>query len=230
LPDGDCRALGKLMLHSIQRGTTDPARAPSEADCRYMKQEARGQLKGYRVTKVREFGGTAGFSEGTGAGASGVNVIGIVWLLDSDGSWKAAFEATFRPQIGPPPHLAREADANAAALVGALKKGDCETAWRGFHVSSRFLRGVNGRRAKFCRQFPALYRDRRSSFAEMKADPSLRPELLGRTHDFSFYALRLRSGRYMDLVTSGPLAGVSTGELNQHANPSALELVTVRQP
>jgi hypothetical protein len=92
------------------------------------------------------------------------------------------------------------------------------------------VRGVNGRRSKFCRQFPALYRDRRSSFAGMKADVSLRPELLGRTRDFSFYALRLRSGRYMDLVTSGPLAGVSTGELNQHANPSALELVTVRQP
>ena len=230
LPNRDCEALMGVMVHSIQRGVTDPAKPPSKSDCAYVDQEAREQLKGYRVTKVREFGGTAGFTEGTGAGAHGVDVIGIVWLLDSDGSWKAAFEATFRPQIGPPPHLPKEADANAATLVGALIKGDCETAWRGLHVSSRFVRGVDGRRAKFCSRFPAQYGNRNSAFAQMKAEPSLRPELLGRTRDFSFYALRLSNGRYIDLVTSGPLANVAKGELKEHANPSVLELVTVRQP
>jgi hypothetical protein len=228
LPGGDCKTLVKLMLHSLQRGTTDPAAPPRKRDCRYVEGEARSQLKGYRVTKVREFGGTAGFSEGTGASARGVDVVGIVWLLDSDGSWKAAFEATYRPQIGPPPYLAREADANAAKLVGAMIRADCATMWRGFSYSSRFVAGTT--RAKFCRGLPAVYRDPRSAFGQIKGDPTLRAELLGRTRDFSFYALRLRNGRYMDLVMSGPLAGTPKAQLRQHANPSALELATVRQP
>jgi hypothetical protein len=111
-----------------------------------------------------------------------------------------------------------------------VKGGDCPALWRVLNVSSRFVRSSGGAQQRFCRGLPAAYRDPRSAFAQIKADPSPSLEPLGRTHDFSFYGLRLRNGRYMDLVLSGPLAGVAPAELKQHDNPTALEFVTVRQP
>jgi hypothetical protein len=156
--------------------------------------------------------------------------VGILWLLDSDGSWKAAFEAIYRPQIGVTPFLPDRADANARRLVAAVKGGDCAALWHVLNVSSRFVRSSGGARRRFCRGLPAAYRDPASAFAQIKADPAPSLEPLGRTRDFSFYGLRLGNGRYMDLVLSGPLAGAAPDELKQHDNPTALEFVTVRQP
>ena len=229
LPGGECKELIGLMLHSIQRGTTNPVAAPKPADCRYIETEAREQLRGYRVTKTREFG-TAGFSEGTGDAARRDEVIGIVWLLDSDRSWKAVFEATYRPQLDVPPRLVKEAYANAQQFVVAVRAGDCTKVWAVFGVDSRFVRGAGGRRAKFCRDFSATAQDPKSAFAQIKADPRVKLELLGRTLDLAFYSLELSNGRYMALVLSGPLSNVAPEEIREHANPGVLELVTVRQP
>lgn len=228
LPGGDCKVLIRLMLHSIQRASK-PDAPPTARECAYMKTEAKRDLRGYTVTKVSQFG-TAGFSEGRGANAPPGRVLGIVWLLDSDGSWKAGFEAVFRPQIGVAPELLRESAANAVGLVAALRTANCNEFWRLLGVSSRFVRGSEGRRERFCKGLPAVYRDPHSSFAQLKADNHVTVGLLGRTRDFSFYSVRLTNGRYMDLVLSGPLAGSTKKELSLHANPSALELVTVRQP
>jgi hypothetical protein len=228
LPSGDCKALIRLMLHSIQRGS-EPGAPPTAGECRYIKTEAKKDLRGYRVTKVSQFG-SSGFTEGTGANAIPGRVAGIVWLLDADGSWKAAYEAIFRPQIGVAPELLKESAANAVGLVSALRTGNCREFWRLLSVASRFVRGVDGNRERFCRGLPAVYRDRRSAFAQIKADDRVTVGLLGRTRDFGFYSVRLRNGRYMDLVLSGPLRTSASEELGQHANPSALELVTVRQP
>jgi hypothetical protein len=229
LPRGDCKELIGVMIHSIERGLTKPGAPPKPSECRLMRREARNELHGYRVTKVKELG-VAGFSEGTGARAPKGEVVGVVWLLDSDGSWKAIFDAIFRPQIGPPPEHTADADQNARGFVTALRAADCPLIWRGLNVASRFVRGDAGSRESFCRATTKLYRDPKSAFAQIKADPDAAPKLLGRTRDFSFYSLELRNGRYMALVVAGALGGIANGELRQHVNPSVLEFLTVRQP
>ena len=229
LPRRDCNELIRLMLHSVQRGGSPPGAPPTKRECGYIKNEAAKELRGLSVRKGAEFG-TAGFVEGGGRNARRGYLVGIVWLLDQDGSWKAAYEATYRRQIGLPPRLSGEADANARRLIAAVKAANCADLWRVLNVASRFVRTSGGRRERFCRTLPATYRNPKSAFAQIKADPAPALQTLGRTRDFSFYAVRLANGRYLDLVFSGPLANVARRELPQHDNPSALEFVTVRQP
>lgn len=229
LPKADCEELIHVMLHSIERGLTKPGAPPRASECELMRDEARSGLRGYRVTKVKEIG-VGGFSEGTGAEARGDSTVGVVWLLDSDGSWKAIFNAIFRPQIEQPPQLTRLADANVRAFVKALRASDCPTAWRGLHVGSRFVRGSGGKRERYCASIGKAYRDPKSAYSQIKADASAAPKLLGRTRDFSFYALALENGRYMAIVLAGRVGGIAESEQREHVNPSVLELVTVRQP
>jgi hypothetical protein len=229
VPRGDCKVLIGLMLHSIQRHSA-PDAPPTSGECDYLKQEARSDLRGFHLTQVREFG-PAGFSEGTGANAPrGDAVVGVVWLLDSDLSWKAAFQAIFRPQIGVAPSMAERADANARRTVDALETGDCPELWRLLNPASRFVSQANGQRERFCRTLPPTYRQKDSAFAQIKADGAPVLEPLGRTRDFSFYGIRLKNGRYIDMVLSGQIADVGRRELKQHDNPTVLELATVRQP
>jgi hypothetical protein len=227
LPHGDCNELIKLMLHSLQRHTAPDAPATSD-ECAYINR-VRNQFRGYHLTKSREFG-PAGFSEGTGDNVPHDGVAGIVWLLDSDGSWKATHQGIYRPQIDVAPILAHRADANARRLVDGLKTGNCAELWRVLNPASRFVFTVNGQREAFCRTLPRTYRDKGSAFAQIKAEGTAALKPLGRTHDFAFYAIRLKNGRYMDAVLSGQLPGMLRSQLKQHANPSVLELVTVRQP
>jgi hypothetical protein len=230
LPAGDCKVLIGVMEHSVQRGGVAPGTPPTKSDCAYVEREARGELRGFHATKVRELG-TAGFSEGTGKFARRGFVVGIVWLLDSDGSWKAVFEAAFRPQIDLAPQSAARADANARRAIAAVKAGDCGGLWRVLNPASRFVRAGGGHRARYCATLPAAYRDRDSAFAQIKADPNPALDVLGRTRDFSFYAVRLENGRYMDLVLAGALGNVGRrAELREHDFPSVLEFVTVRRP
>jgi hypothetical protein len=228
LPRRNCKVLIRLMLHSIQRRST-PDAPPTSGECAYIRYKAANELRGFHLTKAREFG-PAGFSEGTGVNAPRGGVVGVLWLLDSDRSWKAAYQAIFRPQIDVAPSLAPRADANARRTVEALKTGDCTELWRVLNPASRFVRQVNGQREKFCRTLPATYRDTSSAFAQIKANRAPALETLGRIHDFYFYALRLKNGRYMDMVLCGQLASVPRSELKQHDNPTVLELATVRQP
>jgi hypothetical protein len=228
LPSGDCKALIRLMLHSIERGSK-PDAPPTSRECAYMKTEAKRELRGYRVTKVSQFG-TSGFTEGTGANAHTGMVVGIVWVLDADGSWKAVYEAIFRPQIGVAPEMLKESAANAVQLVSALRTGNCKELFRLLSVASRFVRGVDGNRERFCRGLPATYGNPSTAFAQIKADDHVTVGILGRTRDFAFYSIKLTNGRYMNLVLSGQLRTTALNELKQHANPSALELLTVRQP
>jgi hypothetical protein len=98
------------------------------------------------------------------------------------------------------------------------------------NVSSRFVRGSGGDRARFCKQFLPVFKNLGSAFSQIKADAAPVLQLLGRTHDFSFYGLTLANGRYMDLVMSGPLGTANPAQLKLHDNPAVIELVTVRQP
>jgi hypothetical protein len=225
LPHGNCKVLIKLMLHSLQRHSA-PDAPPTSDDCAYIR-KVRNQLRGYHLTKSREFG-PAGFSEGTGVNVPHDGVAGVVWLLDSDGSWKATHQGIYRPQIDVAPVLTHRADANARRVVDSLKTGNCAELWRVLNPASRFVFSVNGQRESFCRNVAMTYRDKSTAFAQIKADGTPALEPLGRTHDFAFYAIRLKNGRYMDMVLSGQLPGILRSELKQHDNPSMLELVTVR--
>jgi hypothetical protein len=227
LPHGDCKVLIKLMLHSIQRHST-PDGPPTSGDCAYIR-KVRSQFRGYHLTKSREFG-PAGFSEGTGANVPHDGVAGVVWLLDLDGSWKATHQGIYRPQIGVAPVLADRADANARRLVDAIKTGNCPELWRVMNPASRFVLSANGQRESFCRTLAPTYRLKSSAFAQIKAEGTPALEPLGRTHDFAFYAIRLKNGRYMDMVLSGQLPGVPDSLQKQHDNPTVLELATARQP
>ena len=227
LPHGNCKVLIKLMLHSLQRHTA-PDAPPTSSDCAYIR-KVRNQLRGYHLTKSREFG-PAGFSEGTGANVPHDGVAGAVWLLDSDGSWKATHQGIYRPQIDVAPVLAHRADANARRAVDGLKTGNCAELWRVLNPASRFVLSANGQRERFCRTLPLTYRDKSTAFAQIKAEGTPALEPLGRTHDFAFYGIRLKNGRYMDMVLSGHLPGFSRSQLKQHDNPTVLELATVRQP
>lgn len=228
LPRGDCKVLIKLMLVSLQRQSAPDAPLTSN-ECAYIKREARTHLRGFKLTEAREFG-PAGFTEGTGTAAPRGAVVGVLWLLDSDLSWKATFQAFFRPQIGVAPALPGRADANARRAVDAIKAADCAELWRVLNPASRFVRGVNGQRAKFCSTLPPTYRLKSSAFAQIKADAVLTLEPLGKIHDFYFYGLRLKNGRYIDMVLCGPIADVPPQEFKEHDNPTVLELATVRQP
>jgi hypothetical protein len=227
LPQGDCNVLIEMMLHSIQRQTA-PNAAPTSNDCAYISQ-IRKQFRGFQLTKSREFG-PAGFSEGTGANVPHDGVAGIVWQLDTDGSWKATHQGIYRPQLDVAADLAHRADVNARRLVDGLKTGNCAELWRVMNPASRFVLSANGQRKAFCRTLAPTYREKSSAFAQIKADgnPALDP--LGRTRDFAFYAISLKNGRYIDVVLSGQLPGVPRSQLKQHTNPSVLELATVREP
>ena len=229
LPRADCDELIGVMLHSVARGMTEPDAPPKPSECRWMRREARNELRGLHVTKVEELG-VAGYSEGTGAEAPKGQTVGTVWVLDSDGSWKAVFDAIFRPQVDRPPRLPDHADANVRAFVAALRAGDCPTIWRGLNVASRFVRSKEGERDSYCLELNKLYRDPKTAFSQIRADRSAQPKLLGRTRDLSFYSLELRNGRYMAIVLAGQLGNVANDELKEHANPSVIEMLSVRQP
>ncbi|MEA2450620.1 MAG: hypothetical protein QOG63_2552 [Thermoleophilaceae bacterium] len=228
LPHRNCKVLITLMLQSIQRQRA-PDAPPTSEECAFIKLKARNELRGYHVTKVREFG-PAGFSEGTGANARGGKTVSVLWLLDSDGSWKAAFEAVLRPQIDVAPALAERADFNARRAVDALETGNCPELWAVLNPGSRFVTTANGQRDSFCRTLVPTYADKSTAFAQIRADGAPVLETLGKVHDFYFYGLRLANGRYMDMVLFGQFGRLPRAQLKQHDNPTVIELNTVRQP
>jgi hypothetical protein len=228
VPSGDCKALGALMLHSVAWGK-EPAAPPTRAQCSFVQREARNELRGYRLTKAQQFG-PAGMTEGSGARRRAGEVVGVVWALDRDGSWKAVYDAIFRPQVGIPPEKAAAAAANARRFVAAVASRNCADFWRLLNVGSRFVRGRGGNRERFCHGLGALYRDPTSGYAQVRANPDARPRLLGGTRDIAFFGLELANGRYMVLVLAGRLGGIADAEQKDHEDPSVLEWVTVRRP
>jgi hypothetical protein len=228
LPTRDCKQLGALMLHSVRRGlNVPPSKPPTAAECKFILREARVDLEGFKVARVRQFG-PAGMVEGSGPRARGKNVIGTVWSMDVDRSWKLLFDAILRPQIGVRPRPGFEN--NARAFVAAVLTRNCPLVFRGLNVASRFVRAANGHRATFCRQFLPAYKAKGNGIADLAANPDVKPEQLGATRDISFFGLDLKSGRYMVLTLAGRVGGIADAEQKDHADPSVFELLTVRRP
>jgi hypothetical protein len=229
LAGGDCKPLARLMLHSVRRGKdVDPATPPTKEECAFIRSERSRELRGFRVSKVRQFG-PAGVAEGTGANSRLGEVVGTVWALDVDGSWKLLYDAILRQQIGVPPRSA-DFGTNARKFVRAMATRDCDTFWRLLNVGSRFVRSANGHKATFCKSIAATYKEKAGGIADVAADPSAKPEELGATRDIGLYGVDLKSGRYLVLMLAGRIGGIADAEQKEHDDPSALELVTVRRP
>src|SRR5581483_2325743 len=149
---------------------------------RSVRSEARRDLRGYRFTRAQSFG-PAGVSEGTGAAPGAGETVGVIWVLDRDGSWKAVFNAIYRTQIGFPPAYGARAAANAHEFITAIATRDCDDSWRLLNATSRFVRSAEGRKPAFCSGQASLYRDPRSAYAQIAADPGAQPRELGQTRD-----------------------------------------------
>ena len=226
---GDCRSLAPLMLHSVKRGSgVAPDRPPKPAECRGIEIDRRNELAGFRPTKLRELG-PVGFVEGSGDRPMKGNVVGTIWALDVDRSWKVVFDARFRPQVGLPPTPGDFAG-NARQLVTALTTKDCDAIWRLVNPASRFVATHRTTKRQFCAGIRKSYAVKGGGFADLATDRGAQPRYLGRVRDVGFFGLHLRSGRYLVLALAGPFGDSSRRELRQHAYPSAIELVTVRPP
>jgi hypothetical protein len=228
IPGGACRTLAPLMLHSASRGK-QPTTPPTAAECGFVTREARRELAGFKLAGAREFG-PAALTEGSGDRPRPGELVGVVWVVDRDGSWKAVYDAVFRPQLGFRPAYGARAPANARGFVAAVAARDCGRLWRLLNVGSRFVRGSRGDRRRFCAGLAPVYRDPKTAFAQIRADPGATPHELGSTRDISFYGLRLKNGRYLVMVLSGRLGGIADSEQREHDNPTVLELLTVRRP
>jgi hypothetical protein len=229
VPGRDCRALGRLILHSARRAA-EPDTPPTTSECNQLRLLKRGDLAGFRARRSVRFG-AGGFTEGSADAPRPGEVEGVVWALDRDGSWKAVYDAVFRRQIGLPPEYRKTADLNAARFVRAVADADCDGMWRLLNLGSRFVDGNHGDERVLCRAILPQYADPKSAFAQIKADPKAAPRRLGATRDIAFYGLELRNGRYMLIVLAGRLGGrFDIRQQKQHDNPSVLEFLTVRRP
>jgi hypothetical protein len=229
LPGGDCRTLAPLMLHSVRRGVNvSPSKPPVKVECDFIRKEQAGDLKGFRVSKVRQFG-PSGVVDGRGAGRGPNEVVGSIWALDVDGSWRLVFDAILRPQVGVPPQLPHAA-ASANRFVRAIGTRDCDTFWRLLNVGARFVRAANGQRARFCKNIAATYKQKAGGIADIATDPSAKPRELGATGDIALYGLSLKSGRYLVFALTGRIGGIADAEQKDHEHPSVLEIVSVRLP
>jgi hypothetical protein len=225
---GHCKPLARLMLHSVRRGrNVDPATPPTKEECAFIRSEAGRELKGFKLTKVQQFGPT-GVTEATGANARSGAVVGSLWALDVDRSWKLLYDAILRPQIGVP--SSRDFGSNARRLVQAIGARDCDTFWRLLNVGSRFVRTSDGHKATFCKSIKATIRQKAGGIADLAANPGAAPKQLGTTRDIGFFGVELKSGRYVVLALTGRLGGIADAEQKQHDDPSALEIVSARLP
>jgi hypothetical protein len=216
------------MLHSVRRGRdVSPSKPPTAEECGFIRREISVDLQGFKVRKVKQFG-PAGVVEGSGARTRKGMVVGTIWTLDVDRSWRVIFDAILRPQIGVPPRSGF--DINARGFVGSVVTRNCPLIWQGLNVASRFVRQAAGRRATFCRQFLPAYKQKGNGIADLGANRDVKPDRLGAIRDFGFFGLNLESGRYLVLVLGGRVGGIADAEQKDHVDPSVLELLSVRRP
>jgi hypothetical protein len=168
LPGGRCEPLAALMLHSVVRGQDfRPADPPTDEECRYVRREARTLLKRFTVQRVVERG-PAGVTEGKPRPNG--DAIELIWVRDTDGSWKQLDGSYYRPQNGYPPERARF-DSAAAAFVAGVKARDCDRMWRRLNVASRFVRSVDGRRGAFCKSIAQTFRLKAGGWPRWPSSP-----------------------------------------------------------
>jgi hypothetical protein len=214
-----CRGFARLVLHSVLRGPDVKAGTPPTADeCRNLMTGTRRGLT-YVPGAVHEYG-PAGFTESRDA-------LDLIWVLDTDGSWKAVSKGHYRAQSGA--QLAG-ADATASAFIDAVRAKDCRAMWSLLNLGSRFVSSTQGHLQPFCKSMDTTFRDEGGGFSDIAADPSAEPERLALLRDFGLYGVPLANGRYLVMIVSDQHAGIADSEGRTHAKASVLELLSSRLP
>jgi hypothetical protein len=144
---------------------------------------------------VQEYG-PVGVVEATAAGIKTGHVLASTWVIDQDGVWRAMLFGDFDPQIGERPLPASNFDEVAQQFVDSARKGECGTFWKLLSPQSRFVTLTKNDEVKYCNTVAESYKKPDSALHDLAADPDAKPEKLGETLDFAWYAVKMNSGRY----------------------------------
>ena len=191
----DCQKMFERMIPASLRGPTVKAGDPPKPEeCKHNK-PLFDQVAGFKPTKVQEFG-PVGVVEGSGENVSKGNIVASTWVVDQDGEWRMFTAGDYDPQIGVKPLPATNFDEVAEQFVVAARKGDCATFFKLADPYSRFVVGLKNDEVKFCNTVADSYRSPTSALHDLAADPNAKPEKLGETLDYGFFAVKMSSGRY----------------------------------
>jgi hypothetical protein len=196
---GDCRRLFDTVLHSTKRPTELARRhaPPTRDECAFLRTFAR-ETRGFRPDGPTRAYGTAALAEGH----NGRTPYAVVFVLDLDGRWKTAVGSASYPQIGTRPAPGNRFDANVARFVRAARADDCREVFRLLSFDSEVHERTGSRPAAFCASLRRPPQDPRSFFVRLKADPAAKPIPLGKTAEFAFYGLALKTGVYYTLFAA----------------------------
>ena len=199
IASGDCRRLAAIAQHSSKRAPAlSLSKAPPTRDeCARMRRFAR-TFRGFAPTGATRAFGTGAIADGR----VGRNPITAVFVLDLDGRWKTAIASGSNPQVGTRPPGDSRLDANVAKFVEAARADDCAEVFRLLSADSEVHERTGSTRAAYCRALRQAPDDPRSFFRRLKQDPDAKPFPLGKTAEFAFYGLALKTGVYYTLFAA----------------------------
>jgi hypothetical protein len=199
MASGDCRALFDVALHSTKRNADLSRRhaPPSREECANLAAFARN-YRGFRADGPTRVFGTAAVTDGHVRATP----VEAVLVLDLDGTWKSAVLSGSYPQAGSRAPAGNAFDANVARFVRAARADDCNEVFRLLALDSEVHTRTGGTRGPLCASLRKRPRDPRSFFTRLKADPAARPFPLGKTAEFAFYGLALKTGVYYTLFAT----------------------------
>jgi hypothetical protein len=221
--DGDCAELMKRMIPYSLRGSTVKVGDPPTPELCKGNKPIFDQVAGFKPTKVREYG-PVGVVEGSGENVSEGNVLASTWAVDQDGEWRLFTAGDFDPQIGVKPLPTTNFDAVAERFVTAARKGECDTMFELLDPLSRFVAGTKNDEVEYCNTISESYKRPDSALHDLAADPNAKPEKLGETLDYGFYAVRMNSGRYWVLLIGTATEGELPAKLAE-GHPGKVNLV-----
>jgi hypothetical protein len=227
----DCAKMFERMVPASLRGpTVNAGDPPKPEDCKNNK-PLFDQVEGFKATKVQEFG-PAGVVEGSGTNVSKGNVLASTWVVDQDGEWRLFTAGDFDPQIGVKPLPATNFDEVAEEFVVAARKGDCATFFKLSDPYSRFVVGTKNDEVKFCNTVAESYRKPDSALHDLAGDPNAKPEKLGETLDYGFYAVPMSSGRYWVVLIGTRSEGKIPANLakGHPGKVNVVDYITVTRP
>lgn len=197
----DCRKMFERMNPASLRGTTvEPGSPPQPGECERNK-PLFDQLAGFKPTKAKEFG-PVGIVEGTADAVKPPHVSAGTWVIDQDGEWRLVLAGDFDRQIGVKPLPTSNFDEVAQQFVAAAQKGDCHRFFQLLDPYSGPIVATQNDEVKVCNTVSESYRKPTSALHDLASDPSAKPEKLGETLDFAWYAVKMKSGRYWVVIVT----------------------------
>jgi hypothetical protein len=227
----DCAKMFERMNPASLRGTTvAPGSPPQPGECERNK-PLFDQLAGFKPTKAKELG-PVGIVEGTADPVKPPHVSAGTWVVDQDGEWRLVLAGDFDRQIGVKPLPSSNFDEVAQQFVVAAQKGDCHKFFQLLGPFSGPIVATQNDEVKLCNTVSESYRKPTSALHDLASDPSAKPEKLGETLDFAWYAVKTKSGRYWVVILTTASEGDVPRELAKgHSGKVAVAAyVTLAKP